>query len=253
MKILSWNVNGLRAVMKKNFNSVIEDIKPDIVALQEIKMKKEQINQIEGFDFENYYKYWNSAEKPGYSGTLVMTKEKPLGVDFGIGEMYLDEGRIITLEYQDFYLVNVYTPNSQRGLKRLDYRMEFEKNFKQYLKNLDTKKPVILCGDLNVAHKEIDLKNPKTNTKNPGFTIQEREKFGQLLEDNDFLDTFRYFYPDTIKYSWWSYMFNARKNNAGWRIDYFVTSKRMVNQIQDSQILDTIKGSDHCPILLDLK
>lgn len=251
MKILTWNVNGLRAVLKKGFRESVGKINPDIIALQEIKMKKEQRSQLGDGLFSSYHEYWNSADKPGYSGTLVMSRIKPLSVEYGVNGDYKDEGRVITLEYNDFYLVNVYSPNSQRGLTRLSYRQEFEKKFRKYLMGLDIKKSVVLCGDLNVAHKEIDLKNPKNNVKNPGFTIEERKEFTQLLE-NGFVDVFRKIYPDKIKYTWWSYMFNARKNNAGWRIDYFVVSERFFKNIKDCNIHNEVMGSDHCPLTLEI-
>ncbi len=246
MKLISWNVNGLRAARKKGFDAFLKRIDADIICLQETKMQETQ----KDFTFDSYHEYWNSAIKKGYSGTLCLTKEKPLTVSYGIdGEGYNDEGRIITLEFSTFYLVNVYVPNAQSELKRLSYRMRFEDDFRGYLKALDQKKPVILCGDLNVAHKPVDLKNPKPNERNAGFTIEERGKFSALLEAG-FVDTFRHFNPDTIKYSWWSYRFNARKNNAGWRIDYFVVSKRLLPRIQDSDILTDVHGSDHCPVIL---
>ena len=249
MKIISWNVNGLRAAMKKGFTGFVSDQNPDILALQEIKMKPEQAD----FEFDGYFAFWHSALKPGYSGTLVLTKHEPLSVNYGINDgKYTDEGRVITLEFESFYLVNVYVPNAQRELTRLDYRMVFEDEFRLYLKNLDTIKPVILCGDLNVAHQEIDLKNPKTNRRNAGFTDEERNKFSELL-DEGFIDTFRWLYPETVKYSWWSYMFNARKNNAGWRIDYFVVSERFIDYVKNSEILTDVMGSDHCPVCLTLQ
>ena len=248
MELISWNVNGLRAAIKKGFNTFLNEENPDIMALQEIKMKKDQAD----FSFDGYFEYWNSADKPGYSGTLVLTKNKPLNVEYGIhGKHYTDEGRVITLEYPQFYLVNVYVPNAQRELTRLDYRMDFEDVFREYLIELDLIKPVILCGDLNVAHEEIDLKNPASNRRNAGFTDEERGKFTQLLESG-FTDTFRWLYPNTIQYSWWSYMFNARKNNAGWRIDYFLVSNRLSDKVIDSEILSAVFGSDHCPVKLTL-
>jgi len=249
MKLISWNVNGLRAAMKKGFKDFFDAEQADIFAIQETKMKENQ----KDFIFEGYHEYWNEADKAGYSGTLVYTKTKPNNVVYGIdGVDYNDEGRIITLEYDDFYFVNVYVPNSKRELLRLDYRMTFEDAFRAYLMRLDKEKPVILCGDLNVAHQEIDLKNPKNNRKNPGFTDEEREKFTVLLESG-FNDVFRTLYPDTIKYSWWSYMFNARKNNAGWRIDYFVVSNRLLKDVESMDILNDIYGSDHCPVKMILK
>lgn len=203
------------------------------------------------FSFEGYSEYWNSAHKKGYSGTLVYTRVKPLNVTYGIDGLYNDEGRLITLEFDAFYFVTVYTPNSQEALARLDYRMKFEEDFKAYLKRLDKEKPVVMCGDLNVAHERIDLKNPSNNRKNAGFSDEEREKFTELL-DEGFVDTFRTLYPDTVKYSWWTYRFGARKRNAGWRIDYFVVSKRLMDKVKDSHIHDTIHGSDHCPVSLDI-
>lgn len=247
MKFVSWNVNGLRACMKKGFKEFFTSVDADIFAIQETKMKENQ----KDFSFEGYYEYWNSAIKNGYSGTLIYTKIKPLNVYYGIDDKYNDEGRIITLEYEDFYFVTVYTPNSQRNLTRLDYRMQFEDDFRDYLKKLDSHKTVILCGDLNVAHKEIDLKNPKTNIRNAGFTIEERTKF-QCLLDKGFIDTFRYLYPDKIQYTWWSYMFNARKNNVGWRIDYFVISDILKEYLKDSVIFTEVEGSDHCPVMLKI-
>lgn len=221
----------------------------DFIALQEIKMNKDQAD----FEFSGYHQYWNSAERAGYSGTLVLTKHQPLQVSYGIeGAIYTEEGRIITLEYESFFLVNVYVPNSKRELLRLDYRMAFEDRFRSYLQKLDTLKPVILCGDLNVAHQEIDLKNPSTNRRNAGFTDEERAKFSKLLEAG-FIDSYRALYPEKVEYSWWSYMFNARKNNAGWRIDYFVVSKSLKEKIIDSEILTDIYGSDHCPVRLTMK
>ncbi len=244
MHIISWNVNGLRACMKKGFMDFFNAMNADIFAIQETKMKVSQAT----FTFEGYHTYWNDAIKPGYSGTLVITKKEPLNVVYGIdGEGYNDEGRIITLEYKDFYFVNVYVPNSKRELLRLEYRMTFENNFRAYLTRLDAKKPVILCGDLNVAHHEIDLKNPQSNRRNAGFTDEERTQFSTLL-DSGFTDTFRHLYPEKIAYTWWSYMFNARNNNAGWRIDYFVVSNRFMRVVKDSQIHGQIMGSDHCPV-----
>ena len=249
MRLVSWNVNGLRACMKKGFMDFFKAMDADIFAIQETKMKASQAD----FTFDGYHTYWNDAIKPGYSGTLVISKVKPLSVTYGIdGEGYNDEGRIITLEYPQFYCINVYVPNSKRELLRLDYRMTFENNFRDYLKRLDLIKPVILCGDLNVAHEEIDLKNPQSNRRNAGFTDEERHQFSTLL-DAGFIDTYRYLYPETIAYTWWSYMFNARKNNAGWRIDYFVVSKRFISSVIDSQIHADILGSDHCPVSLSIK
>lgn len=247
MKFISWNVNGLRAAMNKGFKEFFDDMDADIFAIQETKMQEEQ----KEFDFPGYYEYWNCAEKKGYSGTLIYTKNKPLNVFYGIDGKYNDEGRIITLEYDDYFFINVYVPNSQRELARLDYRMEFEDDFRKYITGLDSIKPVILCGDLNVAHQEIDLKNPKSNTRNAGFTIEERNKFSLLLESG-FVDTFRSLYPSEIQYTWWSYRANARQNNVGWRIDYFLVSQRIFKNVRDSIILDEVTGSDHCPILLKL-
>lgn len=249
MKLISWNVNGLRACVGKGFLEYFKEIDADIFCIQETKLQEGQIN----LDLEGYHQYWNYAVKKGYSGTAVFTKEKPINVKYGIGiDEHDQEGRVITLEYEKFQLVNVYTPNSQRELARLDYRMEWEDTFRRYLIALDLDKPVILCGDLNVAHKEIDLKNPKTNRKNAGFTDEERGKMTELLESG-FTDTFRYFYPDkTDAYSWWSYMGRAREKNVGWRIDYFIVSERLKNMLSDSQIHSHVMGSDHCPVALDL-
>lgn len=249
MKLISWNVNGLRACVGKGFLEYFKEIDADIFCIQETKLQEGQIN----LDLEGYHQYWNYAVKKGYSGTAVFTKEKPINVKYGIGiDEHDQEGRVITLEYEKFQLVNVYTPNSQRELARLGYRMEWEDTFRKYLIALDLDKPVILCGDLNVAHKEIDLKNPKTNRKNAGFTDEERGKMTELLESG-FTDTFRYFYPDkTDAYSWWSYMGRAREKNVGWRIDYFIVSERLKNMLSDSQIHSHVMGSDHCPVALDL-
>jgi len=250
MKLISWNVNGLRACMNKGFQDFLANSEADIFCVQETKMQKGQAE----FDFSGYEEYWNSAEKKGYSGTAIFTKIKPLSVSYDIGIAEHDqEGRVITAEFDDFYLVNVYTPNSQRELARLDYRMQWEDAFRSYIKRLDEKKPVIICGDLNVAHKEIDLKNFKTNHKNAGFTDEERAKMTELLEAG-FTDSFRYLYPDKEGiYTWWSYMFKAREKNAGWRIDYFVVSNRLADRIADSLIYTDIMGSDHCPVGLILK
>ncbi len=250
MRFISWNVNGLRACLGKGFEEFFKEQDADFFCIQETKMQKEQWEH----NFEGYYEYWNSAEKKGYSGTAIFTKKEPLSVTYDLGiEQHDKEGRVITLEYDNFYLVNVYTPNSKRELARLDYRMEWEDDFRAHLKKLDEKKPVILCGDLNVAHKEIDLKNPKTNTRNAGFTIEEREKMTVLL-DNGFVDSFRYLYPDaTDRYTWWSYMFRAREKNAGWRIDYFVVSESLKEKIKDSIIHQDTQGSDHCPVELDIE
>ncbi len=250
MKLISWNVNGLRAIMNKDFLDNFKQINADIFCIQETKLQEGQID----FNPEGYNVYWNSAVKKGYSGTAVFSKIKPIKVEYGIGkEEHDQEGRVITLEFEEFYLVNCYTPNSQRELTRLDYRMKWEDEFKSYLKKLDTKKPVILCGDLNVAHNEIDLKNPSTNRHNAGFTNEEREKMTELL-NNGFVDSFRYLYPDTKDvYSWWSYMFHAREKNAGWRIDYFIVSEKIKEKIEDSKVLMQVLGSDHCPVELDIK
>ena len=249
MKLISWNVNGIRACEGKGFSQTFKDLDADFFCLQETKMQEGQLD----LKFDGYESYWNYAEKKGYSGTAIFTKHHPLNVTYGIGiEEHDHEGRVITLEMDNFFMVTVYTPNSQDGLKRLDYRMKWEDDFLKYLKTLDAKKPVIVCGDMNVAHKEIDLKNPKTNRKNPGFTDEERGKFTQLLE-NGFVDTFRYFYPDlTDIYSWWSYRFSARQKNAGWRIDYFVVSQRLTPQLIDAKIHTDIYGSDHCPVELTI-
>lgn len=250
MKLISWNVNGLRAIMNKDFLDNFKQINADIFCIQETKLQEGQID----FNPEGYNVYWNSAVKKGYSGTAVFSKIKPIKVEYGIGkEEHDQEGRVITLEFEEFYLVNCYTPNSQRELTRLDYRMKWEDEFKSYLKKLDTKKPVILCGDLNVTHNEIDLKNPSTNRHNAGFTNEEREKMTELL-NNGFVDSFRYLYPDTKDvYSWWSYMFHAREKNAGWRIDYFIVSEKIKEKIEDSKVLMQVLGSDHCPVELDIK
>ncbi|SFC19508.1 exodeoxyribonuclease-3 [Clostridium uliginosum] len=249
-KLISWNVNGLRACVKKGFLDILKDSDADIFCIQESKLQEGQID----LNLDGYYDYWNYAEKKGYSGTAIFTKEKPLSVNLGIGiEEHDKEGRVITLEFEDFYMVNVYTPNSQQKLARIDYRMNWEDAFIEYLKALDEKKPVILCGDLNVAHNEIDLKNPKSNRNNAGFSDQERGKIEELL-GSGFIDTFRYFNPDKEGvYSWWSYRFNARENNAGWRIDYFLTSKALQDRLVDASIHTEIMGSDHCPVELIIK
>ena len=250
MKLISWNVNGLRACMQKGFADFFNDIGADVVCLQETKLQEGQID----FAPEGYYGYWNYAEKKGYSGTALFTKEKPLSVTLGIGEEEHDhEGRVITAEYKDFYLICVYVPNSQRELTRLDYRMTWEDAFRDYVKKLDQKKPVIWCGDLNVAHEEIDLKNPKSNHKNAGFTDEEREKMTVML-DSGYIDTYRYFYPDKKDaYTWWSYMGGARAKNVGWRIDYFCTSKSFADRLVSADIHPDVMGSDHCPIELVIK
>ena len=249
MKLISWNVNGLRACCQKGFSESFEQLDADFFCLQETKMQAGQLD----LAFLGYQSYWNYAEKKGYSGTAIFTKHTPLSVTYGIGiEEHDHEGRVITLEMPDFYLVTVYTPNSQDGLKRLDYRMTWERDFQNYLKGLDGKKPVIVCGDMNVAHKEIDIKNPSSNHHNAGFTDEEREQFTRLLESG-FVDTFRHFYPDRANiYSWWSYRFQARANNAGWRIDYFVCSERLKERLKDAKIHTEIYGSDHCPVELEL-
>ncbi len=250
MKLLSWNVNGLRACLGKGFLEFARQEQPDILALQETKMQQGQAE----VDLPGYHEYWNSAVKKGYAGTAVFTKEQPLQVVYGLNmEQHDQEGRVITLEFPAFYFITCYTPNAQRELTRLDYRMQWEDDFRAYLMKLDQNKPIILCGDLNVAHQEIDLKNPKTNRGNAGFTDQEREKMTALLSSG-FADTFRRLYPDvTGAYSWWSYMYNARKNNAGWRIDYFIVSERLMPQVEDSFILPEVMGSDHCPVGILLK
>ena len=254
MKLISWNVNGLRAVINKGFKDFYNDIKADIMCLQETKMQQDQISMDINDIFKDRYVYWNSAEKKGYSGTVVISKIKPINVTYGIGKDEHDkEGRIITLEFDSFYLVNCYTPNSKRELERLDYRMIWEDEIRAYLKELDKTKPVVYCGDLNVAHNEMDLKNPSSNHHNAGFTDEERSKMTALLNEG-FIDTFRYKYPEkTGAYSWWSYMFHARENNAGWRIDYFIVSDSIKDKIEDAKILSDVMGSDHCPVELDLK
>ena len=247
MKFISWNVNGIRACVQKGFLDFFAEADADIFCIQESKM---QAGQLE-LELEGYHQYWNYAEKKGYSGTAIFTKEEPLSVQYGIGvEEHDHEGRVITLEFEDFYFVTVYTPNSQDGLARLPYRMQWETDFLAYLKKLEEKKGVIFCGDLNVAHQEIDLKNPKTNRKSAGFTDEEREKFSRVLEAG-FIDTFRYFYPDVEgAYSWWSYRMNARSRNAGWRIDYFCVSECLRDRLADAKILSDVMGSDHCPVEL---
>lgn len=247
MKLISWNVNGLRACVGKGFLDFFKEVDADIFCVQETKLQEGQID----LNLEGYYQYWNYADKKGYSGTAVFTKVEPIDVSYGIDiDEHDNEGRVITLEYDEFYLVNVYTPNSQRELARLDYRMKWEDDFKSYLKGLETGKPVILCGDLNVAHKEIDLKNPSTNRKNAGFTDEEREKMTALLESG-FIDTFRHFYPDKEDaYTWWSYMRQARDRNVGWRIDYFIVSEILADRIKSAAIHSDVMGSDHCPVEL---
>lgn len=249
MKFISWNVNGLRACEGKGFSDIFKQLDADFFCLQETKMQEGQLD----LQFDGYESYWNYAEKKGYSGTAIFTRHKPLSVTYGLGiDEHDHEGRVITLEMKDFYLITVYTPNSQDGLRRLEYRMKWEDDFREYLNKLDTLKPVIVCGDMNVAHKEIDLKNPKTNRKNAGFTDEEREKFTVLL-DSGYTDTFRYLYPDKEgAYSWWSYRFRAREKNAGWRIDYFIVSNRLADKIKSAGIHNDIFGSDHCPVELIL-
>ncbi len=249
MKLISWNVNGLRACEGKGFRDIFRELDADFFCLQETKMQPGQLD----IAFEGYESYWNSAEKKGYSGTAIFSRHQPLSVSYGIGiDEHDHEGRVITLEMSDFYLVTVYTPNAQDELRRLDYRMRWEDDFQAYLRELDKRKPVIVCGDMNVAHEEIDLKNPKTNRRNAGFTDEERAKFTQLLATG-FTDTFRWLYPEEVTYSWWSYRFQARQKNAGWRIDYFVVSDRLRPRIADAKIHTQILGSDHCPVELDLK
>ena len=250
MKFISWNVNGLRACVQKGFLDFFNSIDADYFCIQESKLQAGQID----LDLPGYHQYWNYAEKKGYSGTAIFAKNKALSVSYGIGiEEHDKEGRVITLEYDNFYLVTCYTPNSQNELKRLPYRMQWEDDFREYLKTLDTKKPVVLCGDLNVAHNEIDLKNPKTNRKNAGFSDEERAKMTELL-GSGFTDTFRYFYPDAEGiYSWWSYRFKAREKNAGWRIDYFITSKRINDKLKKAAIHTDVLGSDHCPVEVDIE
>lgn len=249
-KLISWNVNGIRACVQKGFVDIFKEMDADIFCIQESKMQEGQLV----LELEGYHQYWNYAEKKGYSGTAIFTKEQPISDSYGIGiEKHDKEGRVITLEYDKYYMVNVYTPNSQNELARLDYRMEWEEAFKAYLKKLEENKPVIVCGDMNVAHNEIDLKNPKTNRKNAGFTNEERGKFTDLL-DAGFIDTFRYFYPDMKDiYSWWSYRFSARAKNAGWRIDYFLVSEALKGNLVDAKIHTEIMGSDHCPVELDIE
>lgn len=249
MKFISWNVNGLRACVGKDFEQQFKDLDADFFCLQETKMQAGQLD----LSFPGSESYWNYADKKGYSGTAIYTKHKPLNVTYGIDiDEHDHEGRVITLEMDDFYLITVYTPNSQDGLRRLDYRMKWEEDFQAYLHRLDAIKPVIVCGDMNVAHQEIDLKNPKTNHKNAGFTDEEREKMTQLLS-NGFIDTFRSLYPEQVTYSWWSYRFRAREKNTGWRIDYFLISERLKDRLEDAKIHTEIMGSDHCPIEITLK
>ena len=248
MNLISWNVNGLRACVGKGFFEFLEQEQPDMMCLQETKLQPEQAPAVDG-----YYEYWNSAEKKGYSGTAIFSKEEPISVTLGLGiEEHDHEGRVITAEYENFYLVTVYVPNTQDELKRLDYRMRWEDAFRGYVKELDAKKPVIICGDLNVAHQEIDLKNPKTNRRNPGFTDEERGKMTEML-GSGFVDTFRHFYPEKEgAYSWWSYRFRSREKNAGWRIDYFLVSERFMEHVKDARILSDVMGSDHCPVVIEI-
>lgn len=248
MKLISWNVNGLRACLGKGFLDFCQSADADVICLQETKMQQGQAE----VDLPGYHEYWNSAEKKGYSGTAVFTRRDPLSVAYDFGaDLHRHEGRVITAEYPDFYLVCCYTPNSQDELKRLDYRMRWEDDFREYLCRLDTVKPVILCGDLNVAHQEMDLKNPRTNRRNPGFTDEERGKLTELLSAG-FVDSFRALWPERISYSWWSYRFRAREKNAGWRIDYFIVSERLRDRIRQAEILSDVFGSDHCPVMLEL-
>lgn len=249
MKFISWNVNGLRAVVGKDFESIFKMLDADFFCLQETKMQAGQLD----LQFEGYESFWNYADKKGYSGTAIYTRHKPLNVTYGIGiDQHDHEGRVITLEMNNFFLVTVYTPNSQDELRRLDYRMQWEDDFQAYLHSLDQKKPMIVCGDMNVAHQEIDLKNPKTNRRNAGFTDEERQKMTQLL-DAGFTDTFRWKYPEEVTYSWWSYRFKARERNTGWRIDYFLVSNRLQPEVLDAKIHTDVLGSDHCPVELELK
>ena len=248
MKFISWNVNGLRACVKKDFEASFHHLDADFFCLQETKMQAGQLD----LQFEGYQSYWNYADKKGYSGTAIYTKHEPLNVTYGLGiDEHDHEGRVITMEMDDFFLITIYVPNSQDELRRLDYRMQWEDDFRAYVKQLDAIKPVIICGDLNVAHEEIDLKNPKTNRRNAGFTDEERKKMTILL-DNGFVDTFRHLYPEQVTYSWWSYRFRAREKNAGWRIDYFLISERLKERLVDAKIHTEILGSDHCPVELEL-
>lgn len=248
MKFVTWNVNGLRACMSKGFDQYFLNVNADIFAIQETKMQESQ----KTFSFEGYHEYWNSADRLGYSGTLIYTKKEPLSVHYGTNKgLYNDEGRIITLEYDSFYFVTAYVPNAQEGLARIDYRVQFEQDMREYLNELNQTKPVIYCGDLNVAHNPIDLKNPKANEGQAGYSIQERTEFQKLL-DSGYIDVFRTINPEVIKYTWWSYRFNARKNNAGWRIDYFIVSEPIFNRVKTIEIHDQIEGSDHCPVVIDI-
>ena len=249
MKLISWNVNGLRAIVQKGFADIFKELDADVFCLQETKLSENQLD----LEFDGYRSCWNYADKKGYSGTAVYTRPVPVSVKRGMGiDEHDHEGRIITVEYPDFYLVNVYTPNSQNELARLDYRMKWENDFLEYVTGLDRDKPVVICGDLNVAHEEIDLKNPKTNRKNPGFTDSERSAMTRLL-DAGFVDTYRHLHPDKVAYSWWSYRFSARAKNIGWRIDYFLISQRLVDRLADAEILDQLTGSDHCPVTITLR
>ena len=249
MKLISWNVNGFRACLNKGFEQFFKDMDADFFCIQETKMQPEQAS----FDADGYHQFWYSAEKKGYSGTAIFAKKEPISVKYGLGiDEHDHEGRAITLEYDDFYLLCVYTPNAQRELARLDYRMKWEDALRDYIKSLDEKKPVIYCGDLNVAHKEIDLKNPKTNHFSAGFSDEERGKFTELLQSG-FCDTFRTLYPEKVEYSWWSYMYHAREKNVGWRIDYFVVSERIMDKVKNSRIFTDIMGSDHCPVGLEVE
>ena len=249
LKLISWNVNGLRAIREKGFEETFKNLDADFFCLQETKLQEGQID----LEFPGYFSYWNYADKKGYSGTCIFTKHEPISVSYGIGiEEHDHEGRVITLEYEDYYVITVYVPNSQDELKRLDYRMKWEDDFHKYIKSLEKKKPVIYCGDLNVAHEDIDLKNPKSNHHNAGFTDEERGKLSDHLKDG-LLDTFRYFHPDDIKYSWWSYRFHAREKNSGWRIDYFLCSESLKDRLVDAKIHTEIMGSDHCPVELEMK
>ncbi len=250
MKFVSWNVNGLRAVREKGFEDIFREFNADFFCLQEIKLQEGQID----ISFDGYYSYWNYAQKKGYSGTAIFTRHKPLNVIYGLGiEEHDNEGRLITLEYDNYYIATVYTPNAKQELLRLDYRQKWEDDFREFFKKIDDKKPVIICGDMNVAHQEIDLKNPKSNHQNPGFSDEEREKFTLLL-DSGFIDTFRYFYPDKEnEYSWWSYRGSARKNNTGWRIDYFLISDRLKEKLKSASIHQNILGSDHCPVSVEIE
>lgn len=249
MKIISWNVNGLRACYKKGFPQFMEEENPDIICIQETKMQEDQ----KVWSFEGYHEYWNDADKKGYSGTLIYTKIEPLSIQYGLDDgAYNDEGRVITLEFDTFYLINTYVPNVKRDLSRIPYRMVYEDRLREYLVSLSKHKEVILCGDLNVAHNEIDIKNASSNHGNAGFTAEERGKFNELL-DAGFIDTFRHFHPDVEKYSWWSYMFSSRERNIGWRIDYFVVTKNLIPKITNTDILNQVYGSDHCPVLMEIQ